>query len=72
METVQGQQILMFYTTIVHIANDNGNNFFTFLGQSAEISNIITRKNSNLKVVKLSARGGIYSRCSHQGSKAIC
>ena len=49
-EMVQGRQILMFYTTIVHIANDCGYKILHFWANPQEYQTLVPAKNSHLKV----------------------
>ena len=49
-EMVQGRQILMFYTTIVHIANDCGYKILRFWANPQKYQTLVPAKNSHLKV----------------------
>ena len=50
-EMVQGRQILMFYTTIVHIANDCGYKILCFWANPQKYQTLVAAKNSHLKVL---------------------
>ena len=49
-EMVQDRQILMFYTTIVHIANDCGYKILRFWANPQKYQTLVPAKNSHLKV----------------------
>ena len=49
-EMVQGQQILVFYPTIVHIANDCGYKILCFWANPQKYQTLVPTKNSHLKV----------------------
>ena len=50
MEMVQGQQILMFYTTTVNIANDCGYEILHFWANPQKYQTLSSHRNSHLKV----------------------
>jgi ABC-type transport system involved in Fe-S cluster assembly fused permease/ATPase subunit len=50
-EMVQGQQILMFYATMVLIANDCGYKILHFWANPQKYQTLVTAKNSHLKVL---------------------
>ncbi len=49
-KTVQGRQILMFYTTIVLIANDCGYEILRFWANAQKYQTLVPAKSSHLKV----------------------
>ena len=49
-EMVQGRQILIFYTIIVHMANDCGYKILRFWANPQTYQTIVPAKNSHLKV----------------------
>jgi hypothetical protein len=49
-EMVQGRQILMFYTTMVLIANDCGYKILRFWANPQKYQTLVPAKNSHLKV----------------------
>ena len=49
-EMVQGQQILIFYTITVHIANDYGYKILRFWANPQKYQTVVPAKNSHLKV----------------------
>jgi hypothetical protein len=50
-EMVQGRQILKFYTTMVHIANDCGYKILRFWANPQKYQTLVPAKNSHLKVI---------------------
>ena len=57
-EMVQGRQILMFYTTIVHIANDCGYKILRFWANPQKYQTLVPAKNIHLKVLECSVDSG--------------
>ena len=60
-EMVQGRQIVMFYSTIVLLANDCGYKGLQFWANPQKYQTLVPAKNSHLKVLMLHAGiGGPY------------
>ena len=53
-EMVQGQQILMFYSTIVHIAKDHGYKSLHFWANPQKYQTLVPAKNGYLEVQEFS------------------
>jgi GTP cyclohydrolase II len=52
-EMVQGRQILKFYTTMVHIANDCGYKILRFWANPQKYQTLVPAKNSHLKSTQI-------------------
>ena len=71
-EMVQGRQILIFYTTIVHIANDCGYNILRFWANPQKYQTLVPAKNSHFKVntYRQSCSPPVLSVLIHQAVEA--